>query len=238
MGLLIFLARVQVQAQSGAQLDAVAGEIPTIDGTITGEEWDDASSVANGVTSYVKQDGENLYIAIYVSDNTPHDWDGFTICLDVAHNAGLQPQADDTRIVTTRFGDQGEYVGNGTGWATTTKSGWDASTSSTSTKWQAEIKISYAKLDDPYGKSKIIGVQFTIGDFGIPGEYHKWPGESDYLSPYTWGDLISSVNWVPEFPTEIAIPLTLVTILIAVVIARKVSRKSLEKRVHRKSLLQ
>lgn len=238
MVLLISLARVQVQAQPSDNVDAIAGEIPTIDGTITDGEWNDASSIANGLTSYVKQDGENLYIAIDVSDNTPHNWDGFTICLDVAHNAGLQPQADDTRIVTTRFGDQGEYVGNGTDWATTTKSGWDASTSSTSTKWQAEIKISYTKLDDPYGKSKIIGVQFTIGDFGIPAEYHNWPGESDYKIPDTWGDLISSVNWVPEFPTEIAIPLTLATILIAVVIARKVSRKSLEKRVHRKSLRQ
>lgn len=207
-------------------IDAVAGVTPTIDGIVEAGEWDDASVVVSVVAVYVKQDGENLYIALDIPDNTPHDLDGLLVCFDVNHNAGPKPQGDDTKIVVTRFGVQAEYVGNGTNWVTTANSGWDAATSSTSTKWQAELNVSYTKLGSPYGSSKTIGVQFTAGDFGIPGIYYKWPGESDHLSPDTWGDLISSANWIPEFPSLIILPLFIIATLLAGIIYKEKPRNA------------
>jgi hypothetical protein len=128
--------------------------------------------------------------------------------------------------VVTRFGIQAEYLGNGTNWDITASSGWDASTSSTSTKWQAELNVSYAKLGSPRGSSKTFGVQFTAGDFGIPGIYHKWPGESDQLSPDTWGNMISSANWIPEFSWKFILLIMIVTAFAAVATSRHISRRS------------
>jgi len=204
---IIFLAGGQAQAQSMDSIDAVAGVTPTIDGIVEAGEWDDASVVVSVVAVYVKQDGENLYIALDIPDNTPHDLDGLLVCFDVNHNAGPKPQGDDTKIVVTRFGVQAEYVGNGTNWVTTANSGWDAATSSTSTKWQAELNVSYTKLGSPYGSS---------------------PGESDHLSPDTWGDLISSANWIPEFPSLIILPLFMIATLLAGIIYKEKPRNARE----------
>lgn len=226
MGRTILLAGGQVQAQSFDSVDAIAGVTPTLDGIVESEEWDDASVVSSVITVYVKQDGENLYIAFDIPDNTPMDLDGLFVCFDVNHDAGFTPQGDDAKVVVTRFGVQAEYLGNGTNWDITANSGWHASTSSTSTKWQAELNVSYAKLGYPRGSSKTFGVQFTAGDFGIPGIYYKWPGESDHLHPDTWGNLISSANWIPEFSTEVAILIMIAATFMAVTISRNISRKS------------
>ena len=228
-GLVILLAGGQIQAQSIDSLDAIAGETPTLDGIVESGEWDDASSVSSGVTVYVKQNGESLYIAFDIPDNTPNDLDGLLVCFDVNHDAGSRPQVDDTKIVVTRSGVQAEYSGNETNWEITANSGWNASTSSTSTKWQAELSVSYAKLGSPQGSSKNFGVQFTAGDFGIPGIYYKWPGESDHLCPDTWGNLISSVDWIPEFPTEVTISLLIAITFVAIATSRNISRKNLGK---------
>jgi hypothetical protein len=226
IGRIILLAGGQVQAQSIDSVDAIAGLTPTINGIVESGEWDDASVVSSVVAVYVKQDGENLYIAFDIPDNTPNDLDGLLVCFDVNHDAGYKPKGDDAKMVVTRFGVQAEYLGNGTNWDITANSGWHASTSSTSTKWQAELNVSYAKLGSPYGSSKTFGVQFTAGDFGIPGIYCNWPNESDHLRPDTWGNLISSANWIPEFPTEVAILLMIVTTFMAVATSRNISKKS------------
>lgn len=228
IGGIILLAGGQVHAQPIDSVDAIAGVTPTIDGIVESGEWDDASVVSSVVDVYVKQDGENLYIAFDIPDNTPNDLDGLLVCFDVNHNAGSKPQGDDIKMVVTRFDVEAEYLGNGTNWDITAISGWDASTSSTSTKWQAELKVSYAKLGSPRGSSKTFGVQFTAGDFGIPAIYYNWPSESDHLSPDTWGNLISSANWIPEFPTEVAILLVIATTFMAVAASRSISKKSRE----------
>ena len=229
ISLMILLVGGQVQAQSIDSVDAIAGVTPTIDGIVESGEWDDASSVSSSVAVYVKQNGESLYIAFDIPDNTPNDLDGLLVCFDLDHNAGSWPQVDDTKIVVTRFGVQAEYLGNETNWETTANSGWNASTSSTSTRWQAELSVSYAKLGSPRGSSKTFGVQFTAGDFGIPGIYYKWPGESDHLWPDTWGNLVSSADWIPEFPTEVTISLLIAITFVAVAVSRNISRKNLGK---------
>jgi len=229
LGRIIFLAGGHVQAQPVDSVDAIAGVAPIIDGSVESGEWDDASVISSVVAVYVKQDGENLYIAFDIPDTTPNDLDGLLVCFDLDHNAGSWPQVDDTKIVVTRSGVQAEYSGNETNWEITANSGWNASTSSTSTKWQAELSVSYAKLGSPRGSSKTFGVQFTAGDFGIPGIYYKWPGESDHLCPDTWGNLVSSADWIPEFPTEVTISLLIAITFVAVAVSRNISRKNLGK---------
>ena len=101
---------------------AVSGSTPMIDGVIGGE-WSDASSLSfNNTEVFVKQDGENLYIAFNVSDPTPNANENVHIFFDVNHDEGTTPKSDDIVISVFRNGTlvegylvNGTYV-NATGW--------------------------------------------------------------------------------------------------------------------------
>jgi hypothetical protein len=127
---------------------AIAGLPPNIDGMIALGEWNGASTVSfNNTVVYIKQDGKNLYIAFNVSDVTlspspPQDI--VAIFIDVENNGGTSPQPDDILFGISRSGILMERQGNDPQGPST--GGWKASASSTSSHWQAEFNITYAKI--------------------------------------------------------------------------------------------
>ena len=195
-------------------VNAVAGLTPNIDGTLTTGEWDDASVVSfNNTVVYVKQDGENLYVAFNVSDSTASlSYDGLAIAVDVLNDGGASPQADDIIFYIIRNGtlleaQNADPPSSPTG-------GWNGSTSSTSNYWQAEFNITYAKLQITSGEPKILGVAFMSLD-STRGYPYLWPPMSPSDSgPSHWGNLISEESWASEFTSIVILPLFMIAILV------------------------
>jgi hypothetical protein len=208
------------------QINAVAGSTPNIDGVIASGEWDDASTVSfNNTLVYVKQDGRNLYVAFNASDSTVNMQDAVAIFIDVENNGGASPQPDDFLFGILRGGQLMERQGNNPSGPPT--GGWNASASSTSTLWQVEFNITYAKIAITPGEAKTLGIAFESWNYDI-GYPYFWPPMTpmESNSPSNWGNLISEVNWIPEFPSGMFLSLFMTVSLLAVVFARsKIPRK-------------
>lgn len=212
-----------VQAHSGDEVVAVYGTAPTIDGTISTGEWDDASTVTFTVaeggtcTVYVKQDGNNLYVAFDIPDTTTSPADASLLHFDVDHNDQTIPQSDDFRFYVQRCGWQGEYHGDGSGWQyDVSSSGWSASIVSTvGVRFQVEYSVSYSKIGVTAGQEKTLGVGFVSHDHDYvwPAGYDGWPSGCDTSNPSTWANLTSPdpFFWIPGIPSTLgAVALMLV----------------------------
>lgn len=220
----------------GYEIVAVYGSTPTIDGSISVDEWDDAASISatlhrNGDqdlnnTIFVKQDGENLYIGFNISDNSENWDDDFAaIFFDIDHDGGLFCQPDDIAIVVYRNGTLGEANLTSTAPIITNVTGWTASVNSTSVMWQAEFNITYSKIGVTAGVEKTLGVAFHIGNYEVPGYVHynyTWPPNILPLSPSNWGDMTSNeYNWIPEFSLMSFLSFFIVSILFVAFITKK-----------------
>ena len=207
------------------EIAAVAGSTPSIDGVIASGEWDDASSVSfNNTVVYVKQDGKNLYVAFNVSDSTVENEDVVAIFIDVENNGGSSPQPDDILFGISRTGQLIERQGDNPPGSPT--GGWNASASSTSSTWQAEYNIAYAKIEITAGQPKTLGIAFESWDYaaGLPVFWPPMtPAESNY--PSNWGNLTSEENWIPEFPLSVALLGFLMLITIPLVFIKKESNR-------------
>jgi hypothetical protein len=202
---------------------AVYGLTPTIDGAINALEWSDASSVSfNSTEVFVKQDGENLYIALNVTDAPlMHiERDYIQILLDVDHDGSNTLQPDDLLIGVFRNGTFLEANVIWGTWSVKEASGWAAVVNSTSDMWQVELNITYSKVNVFAGVEKTIGV--SIGCVRSPEEGSQtqvyWPpeGYNDwyFTSPSSWGAITSAgYNWVPEFPSFVIMPLFMIMTL-------------------------
>ena len=200
---------------------AVAGLTPSIDGTLTAGEWDDASTVSfNDTIAYVKQDGENLYVAFNVSDNTESlSRDGVAVAVDVLNDGGTSTQSDDIIFYISRNGQLQEAQGTNSSGPPT--GGWNGSASSTGNYWQAEFNITYAKVQITPGEAKILGTAFMSFDFtlGYPGFWSPMsPSDS---GPSHWGNLISEENWIPELSSLFVLSLFMILTVFAVSAKRR-----------------
>jgi len=203
-GLLLMPIITPVRAHSGDEVVAVYGTTPTVDGTISTGEWDDASTVTFSVTDgtctvYVKQDGSNLYVAFDIPDTTsdPGD-DSSYVFLDVEHNDGTAPQTDDRILKVTRSGALSESEGSGTGWDfLVTVDGWTAACSSTAAGFQIEYSITYSKIGVTAGEDKTLGVMLLVYDRYNGGYPYQWPPGSDTFEISTWADLTMPARALP-----------------------------------------
>jgi len=206
------------------EIIAVSGSTPTIDGSISVGEWGDASSLSfNNTEVFVKQDGENLYIAFNVSDPTPNADENVHVFLDVNHDEGTLPKSDDIVISVFRNGTLIEgYLLNGT---YVNATGWTASVYNTTQLCQAEFNITYSKINVTAGETKTLGVAFEVIDFEFASPFQSWPHDlrtGDPLDPSRWGNMISTgYNWIPEFPSFLILPLFTITLVLAVIIYRR-----------------
>lgn len=185
---------IVLEAHSGDTLDVRYGTTPTIDGTFSSGEWDDAYSfiltsyVGGNVATYVKHDATNLYIAFDAVG-----WGVGWVIFDVAHNGGNAPQTDDCKLIL-ESGTMKEEKGTGSGWTPTSVSGWTASGTA-----KLEYSISFAKLGITPGNPKTIGGMLAVGG-EIPWENFYppelfLPGYFDF--PGSWADICSGDNWGP-----------------------------------------
>lgn len=217
-----------VQAHPNYEIIAGAGSTPTIDGTISSGEWDDASNVTfNETTVFVKQDGVNLYIAFNVTDATYSDYDECGIAFDVDHDRSATLQTDDIWFTVMRNGTIYE-LNETTGWTPYFQvSGWTADANSTGNVWQSEFNISYSKLNIATGTNKTIGVFFVSLDTQV-GPYHWPPPPANPYSPASWGAMTpNGYNWIPEFSNMyIYVILFSASPLICLLIKRGMSRKT------------
>ena len=226
---LSFMA-IGVEGQPNYEIVAAYGSTPTVNGSISVGEWNDAASVSfNNTEVFVKQDGVNLYIAFNVSDATLN-WDEYVgVLFDVNHDDGITYRQDDIALAVHRNGTLVEgQLGNET---YVNATGWTASVYLNSKVWQAEFNITYSKINVTAGVEKTLGVVFIVEDFPEPPEefpyyFYTWPqnlmvgGPPD--NPSKWGDMTSTgYNWIPEFPSLIILPLFMIATLLAVTIYRR-----------------
>jgi hypothetical protein len=198
------------------EIVAVYGSTPTIDGSISVDEWDDAASVSfNNTEVFVKQDGINLYIGFNNSETQFHNDDAVNIFIDVDHDGSPTLQPDDVGLGVYRNGTLIEANVTGGTWALKEVSGWTAVVNSTSDMWQAEFNITYSKINVVAGVEKTIGAIFACyrGQEGGSPEVFSWPpGYTEiYANPSMWGAITSpEYNWIPEFLSWIILPALLV----------------------------
>lgn len=233
----------QVQAHSGYEVVAVLGKTPTIDGTISAGEWNDARTVTwldiNNFTcrAYVKQDGHNLYVAFDIPDTSCSPLafcdDNTQVMLDVHHDGGEELQADDLLLGIYRC--PGTYTWrNDDEWITVERpsifgngSGWTGATSNQTQEglgFQTEYSISYSAIGVTAGVAKTLGVGFASVDVTFDVEIMAgWPPivENNFWGglvyrpggPDTWGDLTSGA---PFFWIPEPSPLVATALMIAV----------------------
>jgi len=215
---------VGVEGQPNYEIVAVYGSTPAIDGPISVGDWGDAASVSfNNTMVFVKQDGENLYVAFNVSDSTFNANENVHMFFDVNHGGGSSCQPDDILMGVFRNGTLIErYLVNGTDVSAT---GWTASVHNTTEVWQAEFNITYSKINVTAGLEKTLGVAFEVIDFDFPYLFQTWPLNlrvGDPLDPSKWGDMISTgYNWIPEFPSFLILSLFMIATLLAVIVYGK-----------------
>lgn len=211
--LLLTPIATQVRGDSGDTVVARYGTTPTIDGTISDGEWDDASTVTFTVTGgtctvYVKQDGSFLYVALNIPDTTYYTDDISHVFIDVEHDC-FGP-ADDFLFMIYRDGETIEYAlitheEDGFfsyNWEWRIPDGWTAAFYSTGTGWQTEYSIEYSKIGVTAGEDETLGVMFETYDHIASGTYYGWPPGSDDDEPNTWADLTSPAPWfwIPGMP--------------------------------------
>lgn len=172
-------------AHSGDTIYVPFGSAATLDGAITGNEWDDAASVEtpsiNGVV-YFKHTATDLYIA-FISDGYYYSSSG--IYLDRNHDAGSAPQTDDIWF----HGSMGqfEFVGNGSQWQSVAHSGWDYDVNTAN-----EYKIPFSKCGVQMDAVNIFGVLFSFLDWSISHDEITWPsgGYGNCSMPDNWAHMI------------------------------------------------
>ena len=192
-----------LKGYSGDLIEAYFSDTPiTADGFASGEDWADFNAVsfpsADGVGTdglYIKYDAKNskLYASLYVwGDGTFNTGDTVYLYLDLEHDGGDKPDADDFMFVVTRGGSIEDY-----GYNEATDS-WDVSLGYTS-DWEAH----YMSVGSTWGATWIIPV--TVRDnqkMGIAiSQYNDRPptGLSAYypsalhpLMPNTWAEVVFS----------------------------------------------
>jgi len=220
----VFAAR----ARNGYEIVAVSGLTPTVDGQVNVAEWNDASIglLDNSTTFYVKQDGENLYVGVNVTDFTDLEEDGIAIYIDVQNNRSASLQTDDIMVEAYRDGTIREVNVTAGIWTFTSVSGWTAQVYNTSNLYQVEFNITYAKIDVVAGIEKTIGAAFERSNDGM--SFSAWPSTGfNRTSPATWGYITSTgYNWIPEFPSFLIMPLSMIATLLAIIVYRSKQSKN------------
>ncbi len=199
--LLFALLLPGAMAHSGDEITTPLGETPTIDGSITTGEWDDASSVTvtinvEGVDAeiFFKHDRDNVYFAFDIQEGHNSAFPDTRVYLDLLHDAADAPQEDDYQLyINPDNGDLQERQGDGSGWQQVTISNWTGDYEEVDTgHWTTEYSVSRNKLGLDTGDESF-GVAFMV--YGnLPGAFAMWPDTADGDDPSTWADILFS-DW-------------------------------------------
>ncbi len=170
---------------------------PTIDGTFNLIEWpggplfqiQPGSNTAQLVQVYFVRDGENLYLAFLVNDDTPDATDSVRMYVDTTNNNG-DPDTSDRFFQVARDGTTAVLAGignnaDGQAWNNAySSSNWEAAISSGGGQWVIEMQINAAAemgaLADPFGL--MVQVLYT-------GEFTTWPAGASSNTLGTFHDV-------------------------------------------------
>ena len=211
--LFVIFSGYSVLAQSEDTINVLYGSSPVINGTLSPDEWDDASTITYEagfpgdemtVTCYFKHNGiDTLYIAQHIPNM--HNGDRNLICFDVEHNGGNNPQTDDFSCNRYHLDTYLSWEGTGTGsdWDYSTPVGWFCALTGAAWGWagdlgEIEFAIVFSKLGITAGNPKIFGFNILFGE--LLGNYNpdvlwSWSTNGDYFIPNTWGNMASTDNW-------------------------------------------
>jgi hypothetical protein len=219
-------------AQSSSTIIAKNGSTPTIDGLVGTSEWSDASTLSfNGTQVFVKQDGNNLYIAfkapVYVASV-------MNVYIDVNNDKGSTLQSDDATLSVGNDDTTKESNVVSNAWARTAVSGWTGRSQTASNTIQFEISVTFAKLNVVAGSSRTLGINFGYQTSNNPPALEAifyWLNTAGLaqpgINPSAWGTMNSTgFNWIPEFPSLLILPLFIVLTLLAVSLFRKTNQKT------------
>ncbi|MFQ6092270.1 MAG: FG-GAP-like repeat-containing protein, partial [bacterium] len=142
------------------------------------------------------EDGEDLYLAFDIPDNTQNNNDYAAVLIDVDRDRSSQPQTDDLWLQIKRGADVGNEVsGTGSGWSGfRSPNEWDARSVDGPESWSAEFKIEYGKLDVQAWQTDTLGICFMAYDADAT-KWVLWPTGADKSKPNTWGKIYSSNLW-------------------------------------------
>ena len=182
-----------------------SGTVPTIDGTLSANEWDDADiytvDLTEDIKIYTMRDSTYVYIALESFGDTNLDTgDRARVYFDCDHDATVDPDANDKMY--QRNDGEFYYEGDG-GWSSTTKpSGWSSARSTTSGYRSWEFRVTISELNETgdfwkYGDE--IGFGCEVYDGQSENEFWVWYPDNYYsgeipstqynMKPDTWGDL-------------------------------------------------
>ncbi len=199
----------------------------TIDGNLftTSYEWKDAYEynieLPNGKTAtlYIKNNNTHLLLGFSYYNPNPYPTTHISFYFDSHYTHTGNPQPEDYCFRVYYNGTLDELTGTGSGWTSTTPSGWVAATQNISNYWYIEVSIEYSKLGITPGTDEDVGIALYIYDYGRVNKY--WPDMPTNIYLDKYNRLTSSNNWgsppVPEI-NLIAILLLILPAMIAIVI--------------------
>ncbi len=211
--------------------DAHNGTAVTIDGNMSGGEWDDAfhctypvSNTLKNLDMYMKTSGDKLYILAHYLNPTPSNNTNIQLGFDVDYNHDGSPKSGDFAIKIAFNGDIKEWHVSGGNWVYATPSGWSFAMNNSTSSWTIEIAIDYSKLNIITGNAKDIGVIVYMVDDGAGAQNE--PTDGSWFDTSTWSRITSSDNWgesteVPEFSDGLLAMMLIVVFVAVAVVARK-----------------
>lgn len=210
-----------------------SGTAPTIDGTLSANEWDDADTYTVDLTRdlklYAMNNGTHVFIALdSLNDGTSGSGDTGNVYFDCDHDATSNPDTNDKRL--RRNGSETYYEGDGSSWSSTSKpSGWSSARGMTSGNRSWEFRIPISDLNetgDFWQNGDEIGFGCAVlNSAGGSSFWVWWPDgyksggtpPSQLNDPDTWGDLM---HHIPEF-SDILIIIPFLLIMNFVVFAKR-----------------
>lgn len=187
---------------------------PTIDGTLSTNEWDDADTYTVDLTKdmdvLTMRDDTYVYVAIYSPDDTTTNLgDVGYVYFDCDHDASSNPDANDKML--RNDSNVVYYEGDGSVWQTTTlPTGWSCMRGLTSSYRSYEFRVPISDLNETGGfwqDGDEVGFGCCLFNAGAPiDRFWVWYPDNYYQGfappivyhnkPNTWGDL--QFTHIPE----------------------------------------
>jgi hypothetical protein len=212
------------------------GTAVTIDGKwTTADEWQDVTTQRLGTPQVAvfeyKMDTTAGYMMTWLlefADKTNDAGDRWQICIDGSLDEGSAPNSNDIKIEIEGHTTLKFYIGNGTGWATTTATGTFKDSITTSPHDPANhyvLELAFDKSQWEWGVNPPPhGLRVAMYDASNPAQgWVAWPPTSTDTNPSGWGS-IPDYTAAPA-PEGLTIGVMMLVSCVAVIVSSRYFRK-------------